>query len=69
MFKRLKRLIQLSKKDPKVIEALTEEQIEVIPNEGDGKAVFFSSGTQEEFEDLQKEDTGMRAWFERLKNL
>ena len=69
MFQRIKRLIKLSKKDPKVIEALTEQQIDNIPETGDGKAVFFSQGTLEEYKELQKEDSGLKAWYDRLKNL
>ena len=49
MFQRIKRLIKLSKKDPKALEALTDEQINLIPEVGDGKAEFFGEGTEEEF--------------------
>lgn len=72
MFKRIKRLWQLSQKDPKAIEKLeklTDEDMDYIPEAPDGKAVFFTQGTEQEFEDLQKEDKGLKAWYERLKNL
>jgi len=66
MFKRLKRLYQLSKKDPKVIEkleGLSEEQMAIIPDEVDGKAEFLGSGTEQEFKDQQKEDKGLKGIF------
>lgn len=72
MLKRIKRLVQLSKKDPKalsVLENLTPEQLSKVPDEGDGKAVFFGDGTEEEFVELQREDSGLKGWYERLKNL
>lgn len=72
MFKRLKRLYQLTKKDPKaleLLEKLTQEQLEIIPQEPDGKAEFLGSGTEEEFIDQQREDDGSKPWYERLKNL
>lgn len=75
MFKRLRKLWTLSKKDPKALELLetmTPEQIALVPDEpveGDGKAVFFGEGTQEEFIDQQREDKGMKPWYDRLKNL
>lgn len=72
MFKRLQRLWKLTQKDPKALEkleTLTEEEMAYIPEIGDGKAVFFGSGTEEEFEELQKEDSGMKPWYDRLRNL
>lgn len=66
MLKRLKRLIQLSKKDPKALEkleSLTEEQIAIIPEAGDGKAVFIGPGTEEEFKEQEKEDKGLKGLF------
>lgn len=72
MLKRIKRMIELSKKDPealKVLENLTEEQLDQIPEAGDGKAVFIGEGTHEEWEDQKKEDEGTKPWYERLKQL
>jgi len=74
MFKRLKKLIALSKKDPKaleILESLTDDQLALVPEEnlGDGKAVFISEGTHDEFLEQEKEDKGMKPWYERLKNL
>lgn len=36
---------------------------------GDGKAEFLGQGSVEEWEDLQKEDSGMKPWYDRLKQL
>jgi hypothetical protein len=72
MLKRLRKLWQLTRKDPKALaqlETLTDEQLAVIPDEGDGKAVFLGSGTEEEYLEMQREDEGMKGWYERLKNL
>lgn len=63
MFDRVRRIIKLSKKDPKAIEELTEKQIESLPNVGDGKAVFLGSGTEEEFREQEKADKGLKGIF------
>lgn len=63
---------ELSNKDPVIVsklENLTEQQLAEIPEIGDGNAVFMGQGTQEEYEELQKEDSGMSGWYKRLKNL
>ena len=70
--KRLKRLWTLSKKDPvvlKKLENLTEEQLAEVPNEGDGKALFFSQGSIDDYKEFEREESGMNGWYERLKNL
>lgn len=72
MFKRIKRLIQLSKKGSsalKILENLTHEQLESIPDAGDGKSEFFSEGSEEDFKLQQQEDSGMKPWHELLKRL
>lgn len=59
MFKRLKRLYQLTKKDPKALELLenlTPEQMQSLPDEGDGKAEFLGAGTEEEFLEQERKD-------------
>lgn len=61
--KRIKRMWQLSSKDPKAIDKLTNEEIEAIPDEGDGKAVFLGEGSHEEFLEQQKEDKGFKNIF------
>lgn len=74
MFKKIKRLIALANKDPKaleVLESLSDEQLKAVPDvsEGDGKAEFFGEGTAEEFEELKREDEGMKPWFKLLDKL
>lgn len=59
MLKRIKRLWQLSKRDKKLVDKLTLDEIVSIPLEGDGKAVFIGEGTQEEFEEQEKKDKGL----------
>ena len=59
MFKRLRRLIKLSKKDHKLVDKFTDEVITNLPDEGDGKGVFFSEGTRQEFEEQEKRDKGL----------
>lgn len=59
MLKRLRRLIALSKKDPnalKKLEGLTDEQMAIIPEVGNGKAEFFGPGTEEEFKEQERKD-------------
>lgn len=65
LFKRTKRLWKLSKKDPETLENfmnLSDKQIMDIPDE-DQKAVFLGEGTQEEFEEQQREDKGFKGIF------
>jgi hypothetical protein len=72
MFKRIKKLWQLSNKDPKaleVLEGLTDEQLKSVPDEGDGKAEWLGEGTEEEFIEQQRKDNGLQGWYERLRNL
>lgn len=72
MLQRLKRFWKLTQKDPKIIEKLeqlTEDDLAHIPEIGDGNAVFFGAGTEEEFNDLKKEDEGMKHWYDRLRNM
>lgn len=63
MFKRLKRIIELSKKDHKLVDKFTDEVITNLPDEGDGKGVFFSEGTRQEFEEQEKKDKGLFGLF------
>lgn len=75
ILKRIKRIIELSKKDAKALEmfeSLTPKQIKEIPEEkieGDGNAVFFSQGTEQDFLEFEREEKGLKGWYERLKNL
>lgn len=63
MFNRIKRMYELSKKDPKALDDLTDEQIEKLPDVGDGGAVFFGEGTEEEFKLMKEEDKGLKGIF------
>lgn len=75
ILKRLKRIIDLSKKDPKaleILENLTPEQLNAVPEakeEGDGKAVFIGEGTHEEFIEHEKEESGLKPWYDLIKKL
>lgn len=74
MLKRIKRMWQLSKKDPKalaVLENLSEEQLALVPDEeiGDGKAVFFGEPTDKDYEEFKREEEGTAPWYKRLKQL
>lgn len=72
MLQRIKRMWDLSKKDPEVLktlEALTPNDLKIIPEAGDGKAEFFGAGTQEEYEEMVKEDNGMKPWYDLIKGL
>ena len=66
IIKRIKRMYQLSKKEPealKKLENLTDEQLDFIPDEGDGNAIFIGEGTQEEFKEMIEEDKGFKNLF------
>lgn len=63
MFNRIKRYWALSKKNLKVLEELTEEQIAQITDAGDGKAEFLGVGTEEEFKEQEKVDKGFKGIF------
>lgn len=74
MFKRIKRLYALSKKDPDalaVLESLTSEQLASVPEivEGDGQVTFLGQGSAEEYQDMLNEDNGTKSWLDRLKAL
>lgn len=72
MLKRIKRLWKLTNKDEKALkqlEELSDEQIDLIPDENYEDGVFFGEGTQEEYDQLEKEDSGMSGWYKRLRNL
>ena len=65
---RFKRLWELSKKDPESLNKLTKEEIALILEVGNGKAVFFDAGYEEEKLELDNEDKfGIKKLF-RIKN-
>lgn len=61
--KRLKNLWKLSKLEP---EELNEKIVE-MEAEGDGGAVFFSDGTDEEYEQYVRDNSGWRKFYKKLK--
>ena len=63
MFKRLKRIIELSKRDKKLVDKLTMEEVASIPLEGDGKAEFISEGTEQDFNEQTQKDKGLFGLF------
>lgn len=72
MFKRIRQMWRLSNKDEEVLErleTLTPEEINAIPDKGNGKAVFLGEGTQEEFVEQERKDAGLAGWYKRIKNL
>jgi len=72
MFKRIRNMWQLSRKDPaalKTLENLTPEQLAEVPEVPDGQAVYFGEGTKEEFKEQERKDSGMKGWYDRLRNL
>lgn len=71
--KRLKRLWDLSNKDPeylKAIETLTKEDIEAIPEKGNGKAQFIPMMTATQRDEyLKNQQPVWRKFNERLKEI
>lgn len=62
--KRVKRLIQLSKKDPKAVDMLLDEHVDAIHEaEAEPDGVFISMGTQKDWEEQEREDKGMKGIF------
>ena len=68
MINRIKKLWSLSRRDPEELDKLLELPDSVI-DEGDGKAVFFSEGTPEDYQEFLKEQEGIDKWYKRLRNL
>lgn len=84
MFKRIKRAYQAfiepesfkwsgfvkPQNDPEGTEYKTVFSADFIPSpEGDGNAEFLGEGTTEEWEEQQKEDSGEKPWYDRIRNL
>lgn len=63
LFKRINRTWELSKKDPKALAELTQEQIDSIPDE-DTQAVFLGEGTHEEWLKQERADKGLTNIFD-----
>lgn len=63
---RLKRLWNLSRKEPeelKRLQGLTDEQLDLIPNENYDKAVFITEATEEDLKEYEKEQKGLKGIF------
>lgn len=64
MFKRIKSLFNNnnseSKRSPDKLADDNQEEV---------NGVFFSEGSEKEYEDFKKEESGMDKWYSRLKNL
>lgn len=59
-------MYDLSRKDPealKVLESLSPEALAAIPDAGDGKAVFFGEGSEQDFREQEKADKGFSGIF------
>lgn len=69
MFDRLKRVWSLSRKDPKFFESIEGFDIDSLPEVGDGKAEFIPEGSQQDYEEMLKEDSGISKWYKRIRNL
>lgn len=66
MFERIRRAWKVSKYPPDKLVELAEIAKEKEKLEGDGQAVFLGEGTHEEYEELKKEDSGLKAWYRRI---
>lgn len=72
MLNRIRQLWRLSNKEPEAIEkllAISRDEVELIPDLGDGRAEFMTDGNQEEYDEFNKERTGWNKFYDRLKNL
>jgi len=71
MFKKIKRLLKLSKLDDKLVSTITAEKLdkEIDTFLGNGKAEFFGDPTIEETLAHKRNEDGTLSWYERLKNL
>lgn len=72
MLKRLQKMWQLSRKDPSKLDLLLQAPdgvIAIVPDEGGEPGAFFPEATQADFEGQQAEDSGMKAWLDRIRNL
>jgi len=74
MLKRLQRMWRLSRKDPDKLEFLLqapEAVVETVRDEDDREVVgaFFPEATQQDFEEQEAEDSGMKAWLDRIRGL
>lgn len=65
LIQRSKRIWQLSKKDPDLVDALIDQEIQDIPDvPGDGEVTFLGEGTHEEWVKQEREDNGLTNIFD-----
>lgn len=84
MFKKLKNMFQpepeinhtilvdrskLSSESLKIFDEIMKSSTTGSVEEGDGNAVFFGEGSHDEFLEQEKEDKGLKGWYDRIKNL
>lgn len=74
MLKRLQRMWKLSRKDPDKLDLLLQAPDVVIDelrdaDDAEVKGEFFAEATSADYKDFQDEQSGMKAWFDRIKNL
>jgi len=66
MLKRLKKLWLLSKKNTEVLDDISLDEIKKLPDED---VEFMRYGTEAEYEEFKKEETGLKKAYDMLKNL
>jgi len=64
MLTRIKKLWQLSKKNLNALDEISLEEIEKLPNTGNGKAIFIPMMTQPEYEEYIK---NQQPWYKQLQ--
>lgn len=63
---RLKRLWDLSRKDPETLiklQSLTDEEINLLPDENYDKAIFMTEPTEVEYKKMEEEEKGLKHIF------
>lgn len=61
--------VLLKNSSPEFLEAYQKELERLSETQGDGKAVFFDEGYEAEAKDLEHEKIGLKAWYDRIRNL
>ncbi len=68
---RLRRLWRLAGKEPRKLELMLEMPevvVNAIPDDSeDEPGAFFPEATVQEHKDMEDEESGLKAWFDRLK--
>ncbi len=66
MLKRIKRMWELSRKNPEALNKLLDipdEVLKSVPSAGDGKAEFIPEGTEADYLKFEKEEKGFKGIF------